>query len=74
MPIEPSIQVASINVDGLVSSFNQITEILIKFKLHFIACQETWLKPQQRISRIDHLIVADLRLPAEENTGHRHTG
>jgi exonuclease III len=67
----------SINIDGIENKIDSVIDLMIENQFHFIACQETWLKPDQKISKFDNLFVCDLRMPVTLLPGdypHRHTG
>ena len=67
---------ATFNIEGIISNhynkINNLLELITKNNFHFIALQETWLKPGRNLGPLEKLIVIDLREPAV-NRG-RQTG
>ena len=71
-PTSPqSLSFGSVNIAGLQLQYQQAIDLILTKSLHFLAIQETWLRPLQSLGPLQHLIISDSRPPA---TADYHSG
>ena len=66
-----SLSFGSVNIAGLQLQYQQAIDLILTNSLHFLAIQETWLRPLQSLGPLQHLIVSDSRPPS---TADYHSG